>query len=562
MGTSFFIEDFTRLVIAAARDRLTSWGVEEIADRISLERPAARGHGDLASNIAMVSSGVIGRSPRDIAQDLINVFRSDEGLKPFCESIELAGPGFINFFLSSRALSEAARDALQAGNNYGGSSIDNPQSILLEFVSANPTGPLHVGHGRYAAFGDSLKRILVFAGHDVHSEFYVNDYGLQMETFGISLAVRYAEMLGQKIEFPEDGYQGDYPVHIASLIEKEIGDEMLSEVDPEPSRKAIEFFKKRGCKLVLDEMRSLLSIFRVEFDQWFSEISLYESGAVPKALNELDKAGEIEVKDGARWLRTSRYGDDKDRVLVRGSGEPTYFASDIAYHRQKISRGYDLLINIWGADHHGYVPRMKASFEALSHDPGRLEIIIGQLVNVIEMGERKQMSKRAGTMVTLEELIDSIGVDSARFFLVDRSCDSTLDLDLEKAKLKSDENPVYYVQYAHARIHSILRHAKEDGVTSTPNTTCDTIEDPERELIMKLIEFPGIINNAASTRGPQRVTAYSRELAATFHVFYHNCPVIRATTEVASFRLNLCQLTANVIARCLDLVGVKAPTSM
>jgi len=310
-------------------------------------------------------------------------------------------------------------------------------------------------------------------------------------------------------------------------------------------------------------MQEELKHFRVSFDNWFSETTLHHSSEVKKTIKKLQESGDVVDKDGALWLLTTHYGDDKDRVLIRRSGEPTYFASDIAYHKDKLSRGYDLLINVWGADHHGYVPRMKAAFQALAHNPERLEIIIGQLVNVIERGERKQMSKRAGTMVTLKELLDSIGVDAARFFLVDRSHDSTLDLDLEKAKLKSEENPVYYVQYAHARICSILRKAE----TKTPQRGGEeeyiTLESPEKDLIFKILEFPQIIQTAVAARGPQRLTAYARELAQVFHIFYHNCPVIKAQTpEAAAFRLDLCRLTKNVIARSLNLLGVSAPESM
>ncbi len=566
MSSTDFLNHFTKLVSAAARRRLDSWGVGDLTEKIKLERPTTQGHGDLSSNIAMISARAVGMPPREVAQYLTDDFRSHDELMGLCHSIELAGPGFINFFLNDKALTNAVENAVDMGPDFGAGIIEQPESILLEYVSANPTGPLHVGHARYAAFGDSLRRILTFAGHRVTTEFYINDYGTQMETFGRSLAARYAQLLGSDVAFPAEGYQGNFTVHTAELIKKEIGDKMLDDVVPEPNQAALEFFKKKGCELVVGEMRGILERFRVDFNHWFSESTLYENNTVTEALEDLDKAGETETREGAKWLLTSRYGDDKDRVLIRSTGEPTYFASDIAYHRQKLSRGFDRLINIWGADHHGYVPRMKAAFEALSHNPEKLEIIIGQLVNVMEMGERKQMSKRAGTMVTLEELLDSIGVDAARFFLVERSNDSTLDLDLEKAKLKSEENPVYYVQYAHARICSILKRAQEEGLAGSSAHSFarlhDAIQNQERELIMKLIEFPQVVLNAAKARGPQRIIAYSRELAATFHVFYHNCPVIKASPETAAFRLSLCRLTKNVIARCLDLVGVMAPESM
>ncbi|MHB9112460.1 MAG: arginine--tRNA ligase [Thermoleophilia bacterium] len=562
MSHADFLNDFTGRVAGSLQPLLSSWGGDDLVGRIALERPAARGHGDLATNIAMIAAGASKLSPAEIARKLVEQMQCSDQVMNFCEKIEIAGPGFINFFLTGGAIAGAALGALAEGRDYGRDTAAKPEKILLEYVSANPTGPLHVGHARYAAYGDSLKRILSFTGHRVTSEFYINDYGSQMDIFGRSLAVRYAELWGRSVQFPEDGYQGDYTIHIARLIKDEIGDSLLAESDPEPGQSAIDFFRKRGCELVLDEVRSVLERFGVIFDEWFSEASLYDSDAVPEALATLTDAGELSVRDGASWLLTTRHGDDKDRVLIRSSGEPTYFASDIAYHQHKLSRGHDHLINIWGADHHGYVARMKAAFTALGHNPARLEIIIGQLVNVVELGERKQMSKRKGTMVSLEELVDSIGVDAARFYLVDRSADSTLDLDLEKAKLKSEENPVYYVQYAHARICSILKRSEEIGSDSGDSAAYVSLESQERELVMKLAEFPMTVTGAADSRGPQRLTAYSRELAATFHVFYHNCPVIKAAPDTARFRLDLCRLTRNVIAQCLDLVGVAAPESM
>lgn len=562
MSPADFLDDFTGRIAESLKPLLDSWGGIDLADRIALERPAARGHGDLATNIAMVATGAAKLPPAEIARKIVDGLQGSAQVMDLCEKVEIAGPGFINFFLTGRAIADAALGALAQGRDFGGGTAGHPEAILLEYVSANPTGSLHVGHARYAAYGDSLKRILSFAGNRVTTEFYINDYGSQMDIFGRSLAVRYAELLGRKVQFPADGYQGNYTVHIASLIKDEIGDSLVTNSDPEPDQSAIDFFRKRGCELVLDEVRSVLERFGVVFDDWFSEASLYQGDAVPNALTSLTDAGELSIKDGASWLLTTRHGDDKDRVLIRSSGEPTYFASDIAYHQHKLSRGFDRLINIWGADHHGYVARMKAAFTALGHDPDRLEIIIGQLVNVVELGERKQMSKRKGTMVSLEELIDSIGVDAARFYLVDRSADSTLDLDLEKAKLKSEENPVYYVQYAHARICSILKRSEETQGDSGNSAAYDSLESQERELVMKLAEFPRTVIGAADSRGPQRLTAYSRELAATFHVFYHNCPVLKADPDTAMFRLDLCRLTRNVIARCLDLVGVEAPESM
>ena len=557
-----FFADITKMISEASADRFSEWRNPGLGGSVILEKPSARQHGDLSTNIAMIAASIAGRAPRDLATELIGDLKADSRLSSLFQSIELAGPGFINFFLTGETLVKAAQDSLAQNSDYGSGASTGSQNILLEFVSANPTGPLHVGHARYAAYGDSLARILDFSGRKVTTEFYINDYGSQMNLFGKSIAARYAQSFGIDARLPEDGYQGDYPVHIAEVIRSEIGDRFIAEAGPEPDEEAVKFFRNRGCELVLEEMRFNLDRFRVSFNSWFSESELYDEGAVKASIDELRQTGEVIEKEEALWLRTSRYGDDKDRVLIRGTGDPTYFASDIAYHRDKLGRGFNKLINIWGADHHGYVPRMKAAFEALAHDPEKLEIIVGQLVNVVEMGEKKQMSKRAGTMVSLEELLDSIGVDAARFFLVDRSHDSTLDLDLEKAKLKSEENPVYYVQYAHARICSILRKAETEMAEVPSDSTYDAVADQERDLILKLLEFPLAVQMAAENRGPQRLTAYARELAATFHTFYHNCPVIKAAPATASFRIDLCSLTRNVISSCLNLVGVSAPESM
>ena len=557
-----FLQSFTRMVAESARQRLDSWGAAELTGSISLERPAASDHGDLSLNLAMAAAAKAHRPPRELAVELLSDLQDDPDLSRACRTMEIAGPGFINFFLTDASLADAVSSALAGGDAFGRSRPAGPQNYLLEFVSANPTGPLHAGHARYAAYGDSLRRILQFAGHQVTTEFYINDYGSQMDLFGRSLAARYGQVRGLDTNLPEDGYQGVYLVELAERIAADIGDRMEGELLPEPTPKAVSFFRKQGCELVLAGIRADLERFRVSFDSWFSEAGMYRGDALDRAIALLRQAGAVEEREGALWLKTSRYGDDKDRVLIRGNGEPTYFASDIAYHQDKLSRGYGRLINIWGADHHGYVSRVKAAFQALSQDPDRLEIIIGQLVNVLEMGEKRQMSKRAGRMVTLAELLDSIGVDAARFFLVDRSHDSTLDLDLEKAKLKSEENPVYYVQYAHARICSIIGKADEAGLAAGPAGAGVELEEQERQLILNLLEFPGTVRIAAQTRGPHRLTAYTRELAASFHVFYHNCPVIRAPDGLAAFRLSLCLLTRNVIRASLGLIGVSSPESM
>ncbi len=563
-----FISFFYKLVSEAVRGLLAGWGIEKLADMYTLEPASRRGHGDLATSMALVASGMINHPPRQLAEELVAAMQANQGLKELTR-FEVAGPGFINFFLKEDALVGAVGSALALGTHFGSGDPDHPEKILLEFVSANPTGQLHVGHARYAAYGDSLKRVLAFLGHDVTTEFYINDYGAQMEIFGRSLAARYAQTLGLEAELPVDGYRGDYPRRVAARIAGEIGDRLRDEVTPAPSAAAIDFFRERGCEIVLAEMKAELDGFRVDFDSWFSEASLYAVGAAQKIVDKLKGPGETETREGALWLKTTRYGDDKDRVLIRKHGEPTYFASDIAYHFDKATRPqhFNRLINIWGADHHGYVARMKAAMQALEplvpeNERPQLEIIIGQLVNVIERGERRQMSKRKGTMVTLKELLTGIGVDAARFFLVDRSHDSAMDLDMEKAKLKSEENPVYYVQYAHARICSIVRKAEADGFRMINYDGYSGLSNQERQLIMDVLFFPQVVDGAGRMREPHRLTAYGRALAASFHVFYHNCPVLGAEPQAASFRLDLCRLVRSTIATSLELIGVSAPQSM
>jgi arginyl-tRNA synthetase len=468
-------------------------------------------------------------------------------------------------------------------------------------VSVNPNGPLHVGHGRYAAYGDSLYRLMTFSGAMVSTEFYINDYGRQMDRFGRSVAARYAQSFGADLPVPSDGYQGEYVKDVAAAIRAEIGDRYLdplaraagaagtpdARVPGQPEAKlededeeaeeaaapsewpadplldeAVAFFRQRACALMLEQMREELAAFGVEFDCWFSETTLHVGGELERVIARLLEQGEAYQEGGAVWLRTTSRGDDKDRVLIRANGKPTYFAADIAYHENKLERGFEHLVDIWGADHHGYVPRMNAAVEILAGRPGVLEVIIGQLVNLLEQGELRQMSTRRGEMVTLAELVEAIGVDAARFFLVMRSHDQTLDLDLALARQQSQENPVYYVQYAHARIASILRNVSEEtraGIFDDPSVFASPYE---RALIKRLETFSWVVQDSAERRAPHRIAAFAQELAADFHVFYKHCRVIGVGPALASSRLALCLVTKNVIARCLDLLGVSAPESM
>ncbi len=530
------------------------------------ERPADPSHGDYATPYCMQLAKTARRAPRHLAEELKARLEADPAAAALVEAVAIAGPGFLNFRLRSDAFAKMASDLLEQGDTVGAGRREAPRHILLEYVSVNPNGPLHVGHARYAAYGNALDRILRFSGERVTTEFYINDYGRQMDMFGRSVAAHYAQSFGLDLPVPEEGYQGAYVADIAAQIREEEGDRWLDELREQgledASVQAVRVFRERGCEIVLEQMGAELERFGVTFDNWFSETPLHTEGRVSRAIDRLLAAEQAYEQDAAVWLRTTDYGDDKDRVLIRSNEQPTYFAADIAYHEDKLQRGYDLLINIWGADHHGYIPRMKAAVEFLAGEPGRLEIIIGQLVSLQEAGETRQMSTRRGEMATLAELLEAIGKDAARFFLVMRSHDQTLDLDLDLARSQSQENPVYYVQYAHARIAGILRNAPpelEPGLTPDPSLFQTSFE---RELVKKLDEFPHVLMEAADRRHVHRIASYAQELAAEFHPFYKNCRVIGSDVAVASSRLALCLLTRRVIARCLDLLGVDAPERM
>lgn len=525
---------------------------------VEIERPREKTHGDWSSNIAMVLAKAAGAPPREIAQTILESIDRP----PYLAEIAIAGPGFLNFRLSNTWLYESLAKIVDEGDRYGWAHADGgpAEKIQVEFVSANPVGPMHVGHGRWAAVGDSLARLLEAAGNEVEREFYINDWGNQMRIFGVSVAARYRELMGEPLELPEDGYQGSYIVDIAQEIVDTDGAKYLDH-DKDAQAK---LFAERAYTQVLEHIEKTLLSMDVRFDAWFSERSLHESGRLTQTLALLEEGGFSYRDKGALWLRTTDFGDDKDRVLVRENGEPTYFAADIAYHREKLSRGFTKLINIWGADHHGYVARMKAAMAALGADPGCLEIIIGQLVNLYTGGRQIKMSKRTGEMVTLEELLSEVGPDPARYFFLMRSTDTALDFDIELAKSETAENPVYYVQYAHARISSILRRAAEHDLWPAGATVDFKLLEHEAELalIRELADAPSVIARAAKYRAPYRLTAYLQEVATAFHHFYHKCRVVTDDRELSRARLTLCDATRQVIKNALWLLGVSAPEKM
>jgi arginyl-tRNA synthetase len=519
-----------------------------------LERPPKPELGDYSTNAAMLLAPSRGEAPREVAEAL----REELGrrLGTTAERIEVAGPGFLNLFLADRWYREGVAAVLGAGDRFGAGVVAEAERILVEFVSANPTGPVTAASGRHAAYGDSVARVLTLAGHEVEREYYINDMGAQVRRFAESIAAR---MTGG--EPPEDGYEGAYVTELA----RELAGEGADPAD-------LDALERLGANRMRAAIEATLERFGVEFDTWYSERSVYESGEMGATIDELRGRGHVYDSEGAVWLRTTEFGDDKDRVLIRSDGSPTYLAPDIAYHRDKLERGFARLLDVLGADHHGYVARMRAALEALGADPECYEALIMQLVHLVERGERAQMSKRRGEFVTLDELIDDIGTDAARFLMLQRSHDTTVDLDLELARRQSQDNPVYYVQYAHARIASILRKAGEgaaEAALDSPDDTLDVpVEPSERALVKRLLELPEEVGSAAALRAPHRLCAYATTTAADFHAFYRDCKVVGAESEAGAApgteagRLALCVATKRVIAHTLDLLGVSAPDRM
>ena len=526
---------------SALRAALADVGIEPPAE-IHLERPGRREHGDWSSNVAMATAKAAGRVPRELAGDLVE--RLEAAPPPHVARVEIAGPGFVNFHLHETWLHDVLADVLAAGEDgYARLDLGGGKHVNVEFVSANPTGPLHAGGGRWAAYGDALCRVMERAGHVVHREYYLNDRGVQMDLFGASLAAR-----RDGTALPEGGYAGDYIAEWAA--------DMPADVDP----------KAWGYEMVKGKLRESLSRIGVEFDTWFSENSLAESGAIESTLQDLRDKGVVFDADGAVWLRTTDFGDDKDRVLVKSDGEPTYMLPDIAYHRDKFARGHELLIDVWGSDHHGYVARLKAGVQALGHARDELEIILGQLVSLVKGGEAVRLSKRAGDLVLLDDLVDAVGADVARLTFLLQSLDTRQTIDLDLVTAQSNENPVFYVQYANARIHSIGRKAAEEGVERRPLDTVDLsllVHDRELELLRTLDELPEVVALACTDRAPHKVTTWVRELADRFHGFYHDCYVLGdVPPELTQARLWLVEGARTGLAIGLDLLGVSAPEAM
>lgn len=525
---------------------------------IEVEVPKILSHGDYSSNIAMVSASIQKISPRKIAETIVKHINDDNQI---IERMEIAGPGFINFYIRPQSWIVFLKEVHLHGSRYGAVDIGKGKRVQVEFVSSNPTGPLHVGHGRGAAVGDSVANILSFCGYSVQKEYYVNDSGRQINTLGRSVFLRYQEILDEPVTFPEDHYQGNYIKDIAKKIVDLNGSELLNYSD----EKAVIFCARYAADIILREMKLDLESFGVVFDHWFSEQSLYDSGKVTSVIEDFRKKNIIYEKDGALWFNTTVCGDEKDRVVVRNNGQTTYFASDIAYHYDKFDRGFERVIDVWGADHHGYIPRVTAAIESGGYKREQFHVILVQLVNLLRSGAPVAMSTRAGEFVTLKDVIQEVGKDAARFIFLTRNSDSSLDFDLELAKQKTNDNPVYYVQYVHARISSILRKSKEMGMTreSVSESSLFLLDtDDDIALIKILMKYPETVRLSAELMAPHRITFFLMEMASAFHAYYNKQRVISDDPLLTQARLYLMMAVRQVIANGLGLLGVTAPESM
>ena len=550
------VNEIIRRAMARAQERGEL--AEGVLPPLIVEYPKDERHGDYTTNVAMTMASQTGKPPRAIAETIVRFIEDAEGI---IERVEVAGPGFINFFLKEAYWHYFLREADQQGKRYGEGELGKGKRALVEFLSANPTGPLHIGHGRIAAFGDSLANLLEKVGYEVEREYYVNDRGTQMQLLGQSVYSRYAEEGGRKVAFPPDGYQGAYIKGIAHAIKKEAGDKYLVPAD----EVVINALGEKAAQIILEWIKEDLERFRVRFDRWYREKDLYDSGLVPRLLDELRGKGYLYEDQGALWFKSTLFGDEKDRVVIRGNDATTYFASDIAYHKDKYDRGYDLLIDIWGADHHGYIPRMEAVIQALGYNRSTFKVILMQLVNLLRSGKQVSMSTRTGEFISLKEVIQEVGVDACRFFFMLRRAESPLDFDLELAKKEGTENPVYYVQYVHARVSSIFKKAaaNEVEIPTFDNVDIALLSLPEERLLAKRVAiFPEFVEGMALALEPHRVTSYLQDVAGIFHSYYNKHRIISDDKEMTKSRILLIKVIQGVVRSALGLLGIAAPTEM
>jgi arginyl-tRNA synthetase len=548
-----------RDIITSALDSvLGAVGLDPSVHEIHLERPNDPAHGDLSCNIALVSAKSIGRKPKELAHEIASNLSFDES---FMERAEVAGPGFINFTFSKAFLRNQVVEINRVKGEYGDSDLGKGGKIQVEFVSANPTGPLVIVSARAAAVGTALVNLLRKAGYTAEAEYYINDAGTQVQKLGTSLLARFRQLRREDVEFPEDGYPGEYLVDIARMIDPAAADEWLEL----PADELVSAFGAFAIERITASIKEDLEMFGIRFDVFFKESQLHaEGGDVVKALGMLSERGAVYEEDGARWFRSSEFGDEKDRVLVRSDGSPTYFLADAAYHLNKLNRGFARVIDIWGPDHHGHIQRLRAASTVLGAPADWLEIMIVQWVRLIEDGKQVSMSKRGGEFVTLKDLVEDVGVDAAKYFFLMRKTNAHLDFDLTLARKASDENPVYYVQYAHARISSVISYAREEGVEFPDDASCVELLDEAEEidLMRKLVVFPQLVEGAARTREPHRLTSYAQQLAASFHHFYHICRIVSNNKRLSEARLLLSEATRVVLAESLRILSVSAPEKM
>jgi arginyl-tRNA synthetase len=553
---------------------------------VRIERARDTAHGDLASNVAMLLAKSAGAKPRELAARIIANLPASE----YVAKVEIAGPGFINFFLTPRAFLSVVNDIFEAGKNYGRNTHGSGQKILVEFVSTNPTGPLHVGHGRGAAYGAAVANLLDCCGYHVDREYYVNDAGRQMDILALSVWLRYLELCGKTYPFPKNAYQGDYIHAIAAGLHSEFNnkfeavleirinedpdvadpeaqlDQLIAQAREKLGEQAYDTVFKRALEEIIAEIRDELETMNIRFDNWFSERSLFDSGQVDECIEALEKTGNLYTSNGARWFCSSRYGDEKDRVIVRENGQKTYFASDIAYHLNKFARGYHRMINIWGADHHGYIERVRAALKAMGKDPDQLEILLVQFAVLYRGREKVQMSTRSGNYVTLRDLCREVGNDATRFFYVTRKSEQHLDFDLELAKSRSNDNPVYYIQYAHARICSVLGQMQDRNLAFNQAAAVNQLEllvEPHEQAIVRtLSRYPEVIEAAADKREPHQLGFYLRDLATEFHAYYNSHQFLLEDAALRGARIALIMATRQVIRNGLEILGVSAPENM
>jgi arginyl-tRNA synthetase len=530
---------------------------EDQIPEVILETPKDKTHGDYATNMAMQLARIAKKAPRAIAEEMVANLDTE---KASIQKVDIAGPGFINFYMDNSYLTNLIPTVLQEDFDYGRSNAGKGQQIQVEFVSANPTGDLHLGHARGAAVGDSLCNVLDKAGYAVSREYYINDAGNQIHNLALSVEARYFQALGLEKEMPEDGYQGKDIIGIGEKLAAEYGDKFV-EAD---EKERYEFFRQYGLDYEMEKLKKDLEHFRVSFDEWYSETSLYKSGKIDDMLKVLREKGYVYESDGATWFHSTELGDDKDRVLIKNDGTYTYLTPDIAYHKDKFDRGFEKLINIWGADHHGYIPRMKAAVEALGYGAENLEVEVIQLVHLFKNGEKMKMSKRTGKAVTMRDLIEEVGLDGVRYFFAMRSADTHMDFDLDLAVSQSNENPVYYAQYAHARISSIIRQGKEHGFEVSGDADLNLIKaEKEIELLKKIGEFPQAIAEAAEKRIPHKITNYINDLASAFHSFYNAEKVLdKENPSLSKARMGLVKSVQITLRNALALIGVSAPEKM